>query len=133
MGGAVSVVPQVEQARDGIVEPREESRVETIRPESDIERVVLDDDGTVVPEDPQVVRDGRPGHRELRRDHVGQLPNGMIPDRQNLDDAAAHGFRSDLEGMHHRSRLRRSRRSTPRPSTGAGERYQLIGSALPSS
>ena len=133
MRSAVPVVPQVEEGPDGIVEPREESRVESVRPESDIERVVLHEHGAMVPEDQQVMRDGRPGHRELRRDHVGQLPNGMIPDRQNLDDAAAHGFRSELERMDHASRVRRRRTAAPPPSTGTGESYQLIGSALPSS
>ena len=127
------MVPETEEVSDGIIEPGEELRVQSIASSARFRRVDRAHHDTMLTKRAQLVGDSGSRDPELERDDVADLAGTMVADGQHLDDAAAHRVGEDLERMDHATRLRRCRAAARRPSTGAGERYQLIGSALPSS
>ena len=113
------MVPETEEVSDGIIEPGEELRVQSIASRARFRRIDRGRHDAVLAQRAQLVGDSGSRDPELERDDVADLAGTMVADGQHLDDAAAHRVGEDLERMDHAKRLRRRRPAAPRPSTGS--------------
>ena len=112
------MVPEAEEVSDGVIEPGEELRVQSIASGPRFRRIDRPRHDALLAKRAQLVGDGGSRDPELEGDDVADLAGTMVADGQHLDDAAAHRVGEHLERMDHAKRLRRCRPAAPRPSTG---------------